>query len=109
MNLSKIPMQNQSIILKSKNEFYTLFRFDGSGYDKELLDIVKRDVLEANPNVKWDNIAGLRDAKALLEEAVVLPMWMPDFFKGIRRPWKGVLMTGPPGIHFLLNEFKMMN
>ncbi|XP_039455070.1 katanin p60 ATPase-containing subunit A1-like [Oreochromis aureus] len=35
--------------------------------------------------------------KKLLKEAVVLPMWMPAFFKGIRRPWKGVLMVGPPG------------
>ena len=43
-------------------------------------------------------IAGLHDAKALLQEAVVLPLIMPDFFKGIRRPWKGVLMVGPPGI-----------
>ena len=41
--------------------------------------------------------AGLHDAKALLQEAVVLPLIMPDFFKGIRRPWKGVLMVGPPG------------
>ena len=40
---------------------------------------------------------GLHDAKALLQEAVVLPLIMPDFFKGIRRPWKGVLMVGPPG------------
>ena len=44
-----------------------------------------------------DDIAGLADAKRLLEEAVVLPLWMPHFFQGIRRPWKGVLMFGPPG------------
>ena len=34
------------------------------------------------------DIAGLNEAKRLLEEAVVLPVWMPDYFKGIRRPWK---------------------
>lgn len=34
------------------------------------------------------DIAGLNEAKRLLEEAVVLPLWMPDYFKGIRRPWK---------------------
>ncbi|KAI8849139.1 katanin p60 ATPase-containing subunit A-like 1 [Chytridium lagenaria] len=59
--------------------------------------MVKRDILNTSPNVKWSDIAGLREAKALLEEAIVLPLWMPDYFQGIRRPWKGVLMTGPPG------------
>ncbi|KAI8930133.1 P-loop containing nucleoside triphosphate hydrolase protein [Entophlyctis helioformis] len=71
--------------------------FDGSGYDKDLVEIIKRDILNTSPNVRWSDIAGLREAKALLEEAIVLPLWMPDFFQGIRRPWKGVLMTGPPG------------
>uniref|UniRef100_A0A8C4FCU7 Katanin p60 ATPase-containing subunit A1 n=1 Tax=Dicentrarchus labrax TaxID=13489 RepID=A0A8C4FCU7_DICLA len=72
-------------------------KFDGTGYDKDLVEALERDIISQNPNVKWDNIADLEDAKKLLKEAVVLPMWMPAFFKGIRRPWKGVLMVGPPG------------
>ncbi|KAJ3336228.1 hypothetical protein HDU93_003413 [Gonapodya sp. JEL0774] len=68
-----------------------------SGYDKDLVEMIKRDVLQTSPGVKWDDIAGLREAKLLLEEAIVLPLWMPDYFQGIRRPWKGVLMYGPPG------------
>ena len=40
------------------------------------------------------DIAGLGDAKKLLEEAVVLPLLMPDYFTGIRRPWKVHSVTG---------------
>ena len=72
-------------------------RFDGSGYDKDLVEMLERDIVQKGPNIHWDDIADLHEAKRLLEEAVVLPMWMPDFFKGIRRPWRGVLMVGPPG------------
>ncbi|XP_076026659.1 katanin p60 ATPase-containing subunit A1 [Genypterus blacodes] len=74
-----------------------LKKFDGTGYDKDLVEALERDIISQNPSVKWDDIADLEDAKKLLKEAVVLPMWMPAFFKGIRRPWKGVLMVGPPG------------
>ncbi|KAF7657564.1 hypothetical protein LDENG_00025290 [Lucifuga dentata] len=74
-----------------------LKKFDGAGYESELVDSLERDIVFRNPNIRWDDIADLEDAKKLLREAVVLPMWMPDFFKGIRRPWKGVLMVGPPG------------
>lgn len=50
-----------------------------------------------NPGVTFESIAGLAEAKRLLKEAVVLPLYMPEYFQGIRRPWKGVLLFGPPG------------
>jgi katanin p60 ATPase-containing subunit A1 len=70
--------------------------FHGVGWESHLVDILERDVLSRNLHVPWSSIAGLHEAKALLQEAVVLPLLMPEFFRGIRRPWKGVLMFGPP-------------
>ncbi|KAJ3683421.1 hypothetical protein LUZ60_013648 [Juncus effusus] len=67
------------------------------GPDGDLAAMLERDVLDNTPGVKWGDVAGLSEAKRLLEEAVVLPLWMPEYFQGIRRPWKGVLMFGPPG------------
>merc|ERR1711879_1067816 len=58
---------------------------------------LERDCVDRCPQVSWTAIAGLEQAKSLLEEAVVLPLVMPEYFQGIRRPWKGVLMFGPPG------------
>ena len=72
-------------------------KFDPTGYDKDLVEGLERDIIQKNPNVPWTDIADLVEAKKLLQEAVVLPLVIPDFFKGIRRPWRGVLMVGPPG------------
>lgn len=79
-----------------KPKFSDLAREQG-WVDLELIEGIERDIVESKINVTWDTIAGLGEAKHLLQEAVVLPLWMPDYFKGIRRPWKGVLMFGPPG------------
>lgn len=54
--------------------------------DQQLFIIIvirfsERDILQKNPNIHWEDIADLTEAKRLLEEAVVLPMWMPDYFK----------------------------
>ena len=43
------------------------------------------------------HVVELEEAKQLLKEAVVLPLVIPDYFKGLRRPWRGVLLYGPPG------------
>ena len=71
--------------------------FSPLGYETHLVETLEKDILQRNPAVKWNDVAGLNEAKTILQEAVVLPIIMPDFFKGIRRPWRGVLMVGPPG------------
>ncbi|CAD7923544.1 unnamed protein product [Amoebophrya sp. A120] len=70
-------------------------RMDGP--DAELIQMLERDCVESDPQVSWDAIAGCETAKDLLDEAVVMPLAMPDYFQGIRRPWRGVLLFGPPG------------
>ncbi len=57
-----------------------------------------REVLIKKPNVRWDQIGGLDNAKRDLQEMVEMPLKEPEVFKeaGISAP-KGVLLTGPPG------------
>jgi katanin p60 ATPase-containing subunit A1 len=59
--------------------------------------MLENDVVQLDCNVKWTDIAGQDEVKHLLQEAVILPQIMPDFFVGIREPWKGILLFGPPG------------
>ena len=67
------------------------------GPDIDLINMIEKDVLLTNPNVQFDDIADLDETKKLLQEAVLLPLLIPEYFRGIRRPWKGILMFGPPG------------
>ncbi|GMH51911.1 hypothetical protein TrST_g8218 [Triparma strigata] len=82
---------------EDKKHLYSQKAKDEGWADVELIEGVERDIVETGVSVSWDDIADLNTPKQLLQEAVVLPLWMPDYFKGIRRPWKGVLMFGPPG------------
>merc|ERR1719217_2041952 len=56
-------------------------------------------MLEGGVNVPWDSIGGLESAKRLINEAVVLPLLIPEYFAAAacRSTWKGVLLFGPPG------------
>jgi SpoVK/Ycf46/Vps4 family AAA+-type ATPase len=66
--------------------------------DPQFIDLVLSEVIERDLDVSFDrDIAGLEEAKRLLNEAIVLPLVAPQLFQGIRQPWKGCLLFGPPG------------
>ena len=72
----------------------------GDGEDDEdakLKEQLSGTLVTEMPNVSWDDVAGLENAKRALKEAVILPIQYPQLFEGKRQPWKGILLYGPPG------------
>ncbi|MBM3898390.1 MAG: AAA family ATPase [Thaumarchaeota archaeon] len=52
-------------------------------------------VMQEKPNVKWDEVVGLDEAKNAIREAITFPVQRPDLFP---LGWpRGVLLYGPPG------------
>lgn len=52
-------------------------------------------VLTEKPNVRWEDIADLKDAKRALQESIIYPVRRPDLFP---LGWpRGILLFGPPG------------
>jgi len=63
------------------------------------VEILKADfddlVLKDKPNVRWDEVIGLDDAKRALRESIIYPTERPDLFP---LGWpRGILLYGPPG------------
>ncbi|KAL9355274.1 hypothetical protein Peur_053244 [Populus x canadensis] len=68
-----------------------------SAETRALAESLCRDIIRGSPDVKWESIKGLENAKRLLKEAVVMPIKYPKYFTGLLSPWKGILLFGPPG------------
>ncbi|PZU07093.1 CDC48 family AAA ATPase [Sphingomonas sp.] len=57
-----------------------------------------REVMVQAPNVGWDDVGGLDEARERLREGVELPLKDPEAFRRLGiRPAKGFLLYGPPG------------
>uniref|UniRef100_A0A7N0US05 AAA+ ATPase domain-containing protein n=1 Tax=Kalanchoe fedtschenkoi TaxID=63787 RepID=A0A7N0US05_KALFE len=65
--------------------------------EPRLLEHVSNEIMDRDPNVRWDDIAGLEHAKKCVTEMVIWPLLRPDIFKGCRSPGRGLLLFGPPG------------
>ena len=62
------------------------------GREKSIVQTIVKGV-----DVKFSSIAGLDVVKSLLHEAVILPVQYPHLFTGKVKPWKSILLYGPPG------------
>jgi transitional endoplasmic reticulum ATPase len=72
-----------------------------SDFDAALREVhpsTLRDVLVESPNVHWNDIGGLQEAKQELQEAVEWPLKYREIFEyAAAKPPKGILLHGPPG------------
>lgn len=69
----------------------------GDPEKKKMQEKLSGAIIMEKPNIKWDDVAGLEGAKEALKEAVILPIKFPHLFTGKRKPWRGILLFGPPG------------
>ena len=44
---------------------------NGNGPDSELIEMLEREVVDSNPNIKFEDIAELPEAKNLLKELLI--------------------------------------
>lgn len=82
---------------KKKSKFLNHHYPDGTGPDADLILMIEDYLMTQNPNITFDDIAGLDHAKEALKVGVIYPLMMKEFFNGVRKPPKGVLLYGPAG------------
>jgi transitional endoplasmic reticulum ATPase len=88
--LARIPFEQLARLEVKKEDFLDAMR--------EVEPSAMREVFVEVPDVRWDDVGGLTQAKQRLIEAVEWPLQYAELFAeaGIRPP-KGILLTGPPG------------
>lgn len=96
---AQAPNRGSASVRGRSQQFTNVMTSSSSGVseDIDLAAAIERDIVVGNLNVGFNDIGGLDDAKRAMNEAVLLPLLLPEFFTGIRKPWKGVLLFGPPG------------
>jgi transitional endoplasmic reticulum ATPase len=90
LEMDSIPVEVLNKIVVKEEDFLSAFR--------ELEPSALREVLIESPNIHWDQIGGLSDAKQQIIESVEWPLKFPDLFSHHQaKPPMGILLYGPPG------------
>lgn len=65
---------------------------------KKVQPSAMREIMIQVPNVSWDEVGGLDEAKQQLHDGIELPLKHPEAFRRLGiRPANGFLLYGPPG------------
>ena len=90
MQTDVIPPEVLTKLTVTREDFLQAYR--------ELEPSTMREVLIEKPNVHWDDVGGLEEAKQELKESIEWPIKMNRLFVHFdARPPRGVLLYGPPG------------
>jgi transitional endoplasmic reticulum ATPase len=85
-----IPQALLNTMVVTEEDFYDAL--------KEIEPSSLREVSIDIPNVKWEDIGGLEEAKRDIKESIEMPIKNPEIFKKLGiEPVKGILLYGPPG------------
>ena len=95
--MPKLNLADQTI----PTEVLDALSVEPSDFDNALKRVqpsAMREVMVQVPNIGWDDVGGLDEARDKLREGVELPLKHPEAFKRLGiRPAKGFLLYGPPG------------
>ncbi|MEW5929194.1 MAG: CDC48 family AAA ATPase [Gemmatimonadota bacterium] len=95
--LPRIDLDNKEIPAEVLDQL-TVTRDDFLNAQRRVQPSAMREIMIQVPNVTWDDVGGLEEAKRSLREGIELPLKHPDAFRRIGiRPAKGFLLYGPPG------------
>ena len=90
LEMESIPVEILNKINVKKEDFFAALR--------EMQPSSLREVLIESPNLRWDDIGDLEDAKRELREAVEWPLKYAGLFDYMNAtPPKGILLYGGPG------------
>ncbi|MCQ5375023.1 MAG: CDC48 family AAA ATPase [Methanomassiliicoccales archaeon] len=90
LEMESIPVEILNKINVKREDFFAALR--------EMQPSSLREVLIESPNLHWDDIGDLEEAKRELREAVEWPLKYGEVFEHLdAKPPKGVLLYGPPG------------
>ena len=92
-NMNNNQRPNNNINTNNNNQK----KDDKSIVTNDLRDKILSEIVESKPDVKFDDVVGLVEAKQILKEIIIIPNLRPDLFTGLRSPPRGLLLFGPPG------------